>query len=156
MNDSRRISDDYEVWNWNSRVRKGLAKGYYDSIRTLEVKTAMMGMCRSQFFIDDSGRHGLGPIGTRVGDKIALLVGGRVPYILRRSPRISDTQPHLYTFVGECYLHVLWTARLSTRTSYMISLWNEVEAMSSPKLRNTNTTSTPGSIRSQGDSDFNI
>jgi hypothetical protein len=46
----------------------------------------------------DDGQIGLCPSGTRQGDIVAILHGGRVPYILR-----AKNESEFY-FIGECFL----------------------------------------------------
>ena len=40
----------------------------------------------------------------RQGDILAILVGGRVPYVLRRSKNNTTENPNIYYFIGECYI----------------------------------------------------
>ena len=55
----------------------------------------------SRFLVITDGDIGLGPIDTQPGDVIAVLAGGRVPYVLRQADtRISGA----YSLVGECYV----------------------------------------------------
>ena len=75
----------------------------------------------SRFFVTSDGRPGLGPLDTQPGDRLALIMGGDVPYVLRKSIRwegerrtgsfgSQDSEPTplyeggVYTFVGECYV----------------------------------------------------
>lgn len=58
-------------------------------------------------FTTRDGGIGLCPSGTRVGDLVVLLFGGRVPYLLRpkvvtsfEGGRVGSKE---YYFVGECY-----------------------------------------------------
>ena len=47
----------------------------------------------SRFLIAKDGRPGLGPLDTQPGDRLALLIGGDVPHVLRRSlPRCMTAQ----------------------------------------------------------------
>jgi hypothetical protein len=57
------------------------------------------------FFKTDNGAEGLCPFGTRVGDVVAVLYGGNVPYILRPKDSSTSTSTDLeeFYFVGECY-----------------------------------------------------
>lgn len=55
---------------------------------------------RRMFVVTTSDRIGLVPFETRSGDKLAVLAGGNVPYILR--PRSQNR--NLFAFVGECYI----------------------------------------------------
>jgi hypothetical protein len=53
-----------------------------------------------RFFITYAGRMGIGPDVMRQGDIVAVLFGGKVPYLLR--PVASG-----YKFLGECYVRDL-------------------------------------------------
>lgn len=54
------------------------------------------------FFVSNSGFMGLAPWNARVGDKIAILSGGRTPFLLRNCPESNN-----YTLVGEAYVQGL-------------------------------------------------
>lgn len=52
------------------------------------------------------------PESAKEGDKIALMPGGRVPYLLRKlvnpeegSSTNSNTGAERYEFIGDCYVH---------------------------------------------------
>lgn len=69
-------------------------------------------LCRTnlagcRFFISVDDLPGLGPADTMPKDWVTLLIGGRVPYILRRHSRHShkNSAGRQYNFVGECYVH---------------------------------------------------
>ena len=47
----------------------------------------MDGIRRTRFFIDSGGRPGLGPTNSEPGDVLALLLGGNMPYVLRKDDR---------------------------------------------------------------------
>lgn len=49
------------------------------------------------FIITSRGRCGISPLGTQVGDVVAVLFGGGVPYVIRR-------HEHGFLFVGESYV----------------------------------------------------
>ncbi|SMQ48515.1 unnamed protein product [Zymoseptoria tritici ST99CH_3D7] len=51
------------------------------------------------FFTTKAGRIGLGPMGLREEDVIAVLFGGQTPFVLRP---LRDGR---YKFIGECYVH---------------------------------------------------
>ncbi|SMY22211.1 unnamed protein product [Zymoseptoria tritici ST99CH_1A5] len=51
------------------------------------------------FFTTEAGRIGLGPMGLREEDVIAVLFGGQTPFVLRP---LRDGR---YKFIGECYVH---------------------------------------------------
>ncbi|KAK5950568.1 hypothetical protein OHC33_008511 [Knufia fluminis] len=51
-----------------------------------------------------TGRMGLCPVGTRQGDVVVALFGGRAPFVLRSRPdSVADGQVQEWTFIGECY-----------------------------------------------------
>ena len=54
-----------------------------------------------------SGAFGLSPLGTRVGDIVAVLFGGKVPYLLRPAESRRRQVGQCYYFVGECYVEGL-------------------------------------------------
>jgi hypothetical protein len=59
-----------------------------------------------RFFISEKGYIGLAPSNAAPGDKIAILFGGKVPYILRRNePASSGTSDTTWTFLGDSYVH---------------------------------------------------
>jgi hypothetical protein len=49
-------------------------------------------------FVTEKGFIGLGPAWTQHGDVVSILLGGSVPFVLRR-------EPWSFTLVGECYVH---------------------------------------------------
>ncbi|KAF2489605.1 hypothetical protein BU16DRAFT_531133 [Lophium mytilinum] len=53
-----------------------------------------------RFFVMDDGLMGVGPTAIEEGDLIAVLFGGKVPYIIRPAEKG-------YRFLGECYVHGL-------------------------------------------------
>ena len=60
------------------------------------------------FFITASGQFGLGPNSTAVGDKVFILLGSKVPVVLRPLPALgyADTGvSHFY--VGQAYVDTL-------------------------------------------------
>ena len=59
-----------------------------------------------RFFISEKGYIGLAPSNAAPGDKIAVLFGGKVPYVLRRNePASSGTSDTTWTFLGDSYVH---------------------------------------------------
>jgi hypothetical protein len=53
-------------------------------------------------FTTSNGYMGLGPKMAQVGDLVYVLLGGELPYVLRRQ---EDTDT--FQFIGECYVHGL-------------------------------------------------
>jgi hypothetical protein len=60
---------------------------------------------RKVFFMSSKGYIGWGPIKMKVGDTIAVLHGGDMPFVLRQVPeKLSGTDASSgYTVIGECY-----------------------------------------------------
>jgi hypothetical protein len=52
-------------------------------------------------FKTENGLLGLCPAGTKIGDTLAVLFGGSVPYIVRKKSKGDDNK---YQFVGECFV----------------------------------------------------
>jgi hypothetical protein len=53
-------------------------------------------------FVTKEGRLGVGPPYVEVGDSVYILLGGRVPHLLRKAENENE-----YFFVGECHVHGL-------------------------------------------------
>ncbi|VUC24040.1 unnamed protein product [Clonostachys rosea] len=63
-------------------------------------------LTKRSFFTTKDDRIGLGPISMRESDRIYILPGGKMPFILRRVPCQDKWQgEHTLSLVGECYLH---------------------------------------------------
>ncbi|KAF2692280.1 HET-domain-containing protein [Lentithecium fluviatile CBS 122367] len=60
--------------------------------------------CYRAPFRTEHGRLGLGPGGARVGDKVVVLWGGQVPFVLREEGQ-SESERGVWRFVGEAYLN---------------------------------------------------
>ena len=63
-----------------------------------------------RFFVSRKGYVGLAPMGAKRGDCIAVAMGGRIPYILRktnRKLRTGGSAYRCYTVLGDCYVHGL-------------------------------------------------
>jgi hypothetical protein len=59
-----------------------------------------------RFFISEKGYIGLAPYNAAPVDKIAVLFGGKVPYILRRNePGSLGSSDATWTFLGDSYVH---------------------------------------------------
>jgi len=76
----------------------------------LDIEAATTGR---RFFITKKGYFGFGPESCQVGDLVAVLAGGQVPYIIRPVPHLSDmiratmgpTLETCYTILGDSYVH---------------------------------------------------
>ncbi len=75
------------------------------------------GVLRRNFFITEKGYFGLGPLGCTHGDKVAILLGGRVPYVLppagesSSKERVSDDR-QAYFVRGDAYVHGMMQGEL--------------------------------------------
>ena len=92
--------------------------------RAMKISTAG----RTMFFVSDlaigtvSGlRIGLGPASMAIGDKIGILPGGRLPFVLRPSAAPHDVDENLasrvFSMVGDCYLHGAMNGELGPLTT---------------------------------------
>jgi hypothetical protein len=68
------------------------------------VHTATYNYC---FFVTEKGYFGLGNPDTQVGDQVWVLIGGKVPFVLR--PVVDDdgtsSFDNSFQLVSDCYLH---------------------------------------------------
>lgn len=55
------------------------------------------------FFVTKAGRFGLGSRNTKAGDKVAVVLGSGVPFVLRRCVD-GEVDSHAWRLVGECYV----------------------------------------------------
>ena len=55
-----------------------------------------------KFFLTENGRFGIAPPGTQRGDVCAVILGSRVPFVLRANDH--DTNP-TYSLLGEAYMN---------------------------------------------------
>ena len=61
--------------------------------------------CR-RFFISNKGYIGVAPALAAPGDRVAVLFGGKVPYILRQNNiNESECREMTWTFIGDSYVH---------------------------------------------------
>ena len=78
-------------------------------VRSISSQVAAATLNR-RFFVTEKGYFGLGPATTKPGDLVCILLGGRVPYTIRKtvdadaSNKMSDTQCTSYRFVGDAYV----------------------------------------------------
>lgn len=56
-----------------------------------------------RFFITKKGYFGLGPQKVEPGDRVAVLFGSGVPFVLRKCPALSGKRA--WRIIGECYVH---------------------------------------------------
>ncbi|KAK7985062.1 heterokaryon incompatibility protein-domain-containing protein [Apiospora saccharicola] len=67
------------------------------------------------FFQTAKGAFGLCPQETQLDDIVVSLSGGRTPYVLRQSPTEDGTaQKQHWTLIGECYVHDLDIAKMTS------------------------------------------
>jgi hypothetical protein len=63
-------------------------------------------------FKTESGYIGIGPAGIEAGDEIWCLFGGRMPFVLRQTPRSRDKES-LWQNLGICYTHGIMAGEIS-------------------------------------------
>ncbi|PTB42994.1 hypothetical protein M441DRAFT_66759 [Trichoderma asperellum CBS 433.97] len=79
-----------------------------------------------RFFITKKGYFGLGPQKLKPGDRIAVLFGSGVPFVLRKCPAITGRRA--WRIIGECYVHgimqgeVIRKCELGTAEAQMLLL----------------------------------
>ena len=111
-------------------LRSGGLSGPKRLWKRLSSRQVAMGFCsnmlasigaatfRRRIFFTDTGFVGTGPAGIQRGDALYLLVGGRAPFILRKSgkckvPLVSSRRQlvtmerNCYELIGDCYVHGL-------------------------------------------------
>ncbi|EJT77131.1 hypothetical protein GGTG_07043 [Gaeumannomyces tritici R3-111a-1] len=97
-----------EVCKRNGLWRSGsMSAGTSALVRTYQdmLQACMFGRT---FFISEKGYFGLAPSTARVGDRVCLLAGGRVPYILRDSREVllpDSGKVRGFSLVGDSYVH---------------------------------------------------
>ncbi|KAF2491138.1 hypothetical protein BU16DRAFT_566051 [Lophium mytilinum] len=69
---------------------------------------------RRRLFITEEGYMGLGPEALEVGDRVAILLGGETPFVLRTA--FQDYEYHgassQYQLVGECYVRDMMSGEI--------------------------------------------
>ena len=101
--EARRLENDEEAIPAFEAIMEAYAGGQMPFELQESWVTYMGGILNTRFFVDSKGRPGMGPPHCEPGDVLMLLLGGNVPYALRKSK--DQTQANLYTYVGECYVH---------------------------------------------------
>jgi hypothetical protein len=105
--DGEKMYQDWETAGANPGSESTYAKG----AAVFRLSLALVSSCR-QFIITRTGYIGFAPEACQVGDKVMLMPGGKVPYVLRRvegqwiGPKDAETLPTpLYSFIGDAYIH---------------------------------------------------
>jgi hypothetical protein len=60
-----------------------------------------------QLILTERGYFGLALTDARLGDTVSCLLGGRVPYILRKVTDCPESRQNRYTLIGESYIYGL-------------------------------------------------
>ena len=101
-------------------LHRRAAEGLNDLPGPLSHETELMvrSVDNCRFFVTNWGDPGLGPPGANEGDLVAVLAGGTLPFILRKSQQkieaIEGTET-LYKLVGECYVDGLEKGQCAKR-----------------------------------------
>ncbi|KAK1244940.1 hypothetical protein MKX08_004569 [Trichoderma sp. CBMAI-0020] len=88
-----------------------------------------------RFFITKKGYFGLGPQKLEPGDRVAVLFGSGVPFVLRKCPASAGRRA--WRIIGECYVHgimqgeVIQKWELGTSEAQMLLLLMEHRVLSS-------------------------
>jgi hypothetical protein len=76
------------------------------------------------FFITKAGYIGMGPPQTLPGDRIWVLYGSRVPFVMRKvKPSENDDDPPHLTLVGDAYLHGIMDGEAVSDTHRSRTIW---------------------------------
>ncbi|KAF2854511.1 HET-domain-containing protein [Plenodomus tracheiphilus IPT5] len=89
-NSRRATPEDYTLWQ--NGTLKDPIPDYRNSFR---------------FFMSKKGYVGFGPRNTQIGDTVSILLGGSVPFVLRRrniQAALPEQRPE-YGYIGHCYVH---------------------------------------------------
>ncbi|KPM43951.1 hypothetical protein AK830_g2591 [Neonectria ditissima] len=57
-----------------------------------------------RFFVTEDGRLGFGPESAQAGDVVAILSGGKVPYVLRSVASSEDSGVSVFEFLGDAFV----------------------------------------------------
>lgn len=77
----------------------------------IKYRIRMQAMRNKRPYLSNKGYVGMGPVTTQPGDIIVVLIGARVPYILRRG------QQETYFLLGEAYCDGIMDGEITTRRS---------------------------------------
>lgn len=80
-----------------------MAAGSYEKQAASYIAALQDNLHGWRFVVTKNGYVGVVPNMTKVGDVVAVLKGGRVPFVLRRSKERDEA----FRLVGECYIHCL-------------------------------------------------
>ena len=79
-------------------------RGGRTSKQVLIKEQVLQATCSRRFFVTETGMPALGPRDMQKGDAVAILAGGRVPYVLRKKSGTTPDGLDIFSFVGECYV----------------------------------------------------
>lgn len=96
--------DDPQMQSFCEHVRQVLLPLVEQGTRKGFLQLLMTTAGQKCFFVTDDGRPGFCPPGTRAGDAVVVLCGGRAPCILRPLAAVEGNEPQ-WLFIGECYIH---------------------------------------------------
>ncbi|KAK4891058.1 hypothetical protein LTR27_010265 [Elasticomyces elasticus] len=80
---------------------QGDKKEVYEELRQVLTSFHLIRHYPSRLFVTARGQLGRGPVRIQPGDKVVILYGAKVPYILRSVPN----KPDRHSIIGECYIH---------------------------------------------------
>ena len=77
-----------------------------------------------RLFRTHGGRLGIGPDDIRTGDYVAVLYGGKTPFILRSMPSgRRQSQKYFCELMGDCYVHGMMDGRLMREGHAALNIW---------------------------------
>ncbi|KAH6689850.1 heterokaryon incompatibility protein-domain-containing protein [Plectosphaerella plurivora] len=106
----RRRAEDTDEALFDAYLVNG---GWNDAIESLQSMTL-----NQAFIITETGYLGVGPPQARVGDQVWILVGSRVPFLLRPKPIIDAALPRSFEFLGDAYVHDIMDGQLYAARSH--------------------------------------
>ena len=106
-NDYRRLLDDDFEKLQNLLLPVVQGQSSYNHHSRLEfTSTVCTALDNRSFFITEDDKFGTGPPHMEAGDEVWVLLGSRVPFILRPITNVKkESRSNAYNFIGDCYLH---------------------------------------------------
>jgi len=103
--DARADDVDFKIYMLWWQALEKIHDSHADRRPSTFDESVFISICCRRFIITEKGYIGLAPAKTEPGDRIAVLFGGRVPYILRQNQPDNSTEPTTWTFIGDSYVH---------------------------------------------------
>jgi len=99
-----------------TRAKNTIREMFYYGI-DLGFQSSLLRACLGRrFFMTERGFMGIGPMNTRQGDVVVVVLGLPIPFVLRQ---VEGSDPVIYNLVGECYVHGIMDGELVERQSVL-------------------------------------